>query len=75
VDTKRGSIAAEHVVVATHFPFPDRALFFVRMHAKRSYCAARGHAVLAATCARIVFPPRLSLTFKAGTVDTSLRGP
>jgi glycine/D-amino acid oxidase-like deaminating enzyme/nitrite reductase/ring-hydroxylating ferredoxin subunit len=40
VDTDRGPITAEHVVVATHFPFPDRALFFVRMHAERSYCIA-----------------------------------
>lgn len=40
VDTNRGTIAAEHVVVATHFPFPDRALLFARMHPERSYCVA-----------------------------------
>jgi Rieske Fe-S protein len=27
-------------VVATHFPFPDRGLFFARVHAERSYCVA-----------------------------------
>jgi Rieske Fe-S protein len=27
-------------VIATHFPFPDRALYFARMHAERSYCIA-----------------------------------
>jgi glycine/D-amino acid oxidase-like deaminating enzyme/nitrite reductase/ring-hydroxylating ferredoxin subunit len=43
VETTGGTITAEHVVVATHFPFPDRGLFFARMHPERSYCvAARG---------------------------------
>jgi glycine/D-amino acid oxidase-like deaminating enzyme/nitrite reductase/ring-hydroxylating ferredoxin subunit len=40
VETTGGSITADHVVVATHFPFPDRALFFARVHAERSYCVA-----------------------------------
>jgi Rieske Fe-S protein len=40
VDTERGSITADQVVVATHFPFPDRGLFFARMHPERSYCIA-----------------------------------
>jgi glycine/D-amino acid oxidase-like deaminating enzyme/nitrite reductase/ring-hydroxylating ferredoxin subunit len=40
VDTTGGRITAEHVVLATHFPFPDRGLFFARVHAERSYCVA-----------------------------------
>ena len=40
VETTGGRITAERVVVATHYPFPDRALFFARMHAERSYCIA-----------------------------------
>jgi glycine/D-amino acid oxidase-like deaminating enzyme/nitrite reductase/ring-hydroxylating ferredoxin subunit len=40
VQTSGGSVTAEHVVVATHVPFTDRALFFARVHAERSYCVA-----------------------------------
>ncbi|MFL5886485.1 MAG: FAD-dependent oxidoreductase [Thermoleophilaceae bacterium] len=40
VETTGGLVTAERVVVATHFPFPDRALFFARVHAERSYCIA-----------------------------------
>jgi glycine/D-amino acid oxidase-like deaminating enzyme/nitrite reductase/ring-hydroxylating ferredoxin subunit len=41
IRTERGPIVtAEHVVVATHFPFLDRGLFFARMHAERSYSVA-----------------------------------
>jgi glycine/D-amino acid oxidase-like deaminating enzyme/nitrite reductase/ring-hydroxylating ferredoxin subunit len=40
VETESGTITADHVVVATHFPFPDRALYFARMHPERSYCVA-----------------------------------
>jgi glycine/D-amino acid oxidase-like deaminating enzyme/nitrite reductase/ring-hydroxylating ferredoxin subunit len=40
VDTRRGTVTAEHVVVATHFPFLDRAGFFARMHPERSYIVA-----------------------------------
>jgi glycine/D-amino acid oxidase-like deaminating enzyme/nitrite reductase/ring-hydroxylating ferredoxin subunit len=40
VDTDRGTISADSVVVATHFPFTDRALFFARQHPERSYCLA-----------------------------------
>jgi glycine/D-amino acid oxidase-like deaminating enzyme/nitrite reductase/ring-hydroxylating ferredoxin subunit len=35
--TDRGEITAGDVVVATHFPFLDRAGFFARMHPERSY--------------------------------------
>ena len=37
VFTDRGELTADHVVVATHFPFLDRAGFFARMHPERSY--------------------------------------
>jgi glycine/D-amino acid oxidase-like deaminating enzyme len=40
VETDRGTITADSVVVATHFPFTDRALFFARQHPERSYCLA-----------------------------------
>ena len=40
VETDRGTITAPLVVVATHFPFPDRALLFARMHPERSYSIA-----------------------------------
>ncbi|MEA2474382.1 MAG: hypothetical protein QOE06_2297 [Thermoleophilaceae bacterium] len=38
VETERGiTLRAEHVVVATHFPFLDRGGYFARMHPERSY--------------------------------------
>src|SRR4051794_24087243 len=37
VHTTRGDVTADDVVVATHFPFLDRAGFFARMHPERSY--------------------------------------
>jgi glycine/D-amino acid oxidase-like deaminating enzyme/nitrite reductase/ring-hydroxylating ferredoxin subunit len=40
VVTARGDVLAEHVVVATHYPFLDRALLFPRVHPKRSYAVA-----------------------------------
>ncbi len=40
VETTGGKVTADHVVIATHFPFPDRGLFFARVHAERSYCVA-----------------------------------
>jgi glycine/D-amino acid oxidase-like deaminating enzyme/nitrite reductase/ring-hydroxylating ferredoxin subunit len=40
VRTHRGEITAERVVVATHYPFLDRGLFFARLKAQRSYCVA-----------------------------------
>jgi glycine/D-amino acid oxidase-like deaminating enzyme/nitrite reductase/ring-hydroxylating ferredoxin subunit len=47
VKTDRGIIRAGRVVIATHFPYPDRAMYFSRMHPKRSYvvgCRLRGKA-------------------------------
>jgi glycine/D-amino acid oxidase-like deaminating enzyme/nitrite reductase/ring-hydroxylating ferredoxin subunit len=40
VATAHGELRAEHVVVATHYPFLDRALLFPRVHPKRSYAIA-----------------------------------
>ena len=36
---RRGA-RAEHTIVATHFPFPDRSLAFARVHPQRSYAIA-----------------------------------
>lgn len=41
VQTDRGSVVrAGHVIVATHFPFLDRGLYFARLHPERSYVLA-----------------------------------
>jgi glycine/D-amino acid oxidase-like deaminating enzyme/nitrite reductase/ring-hydroxylating ferredoxin subunit len=40
LDTERGRVSADHVVIASHFPFTDRALLFARMHPERSYSIA-----------------------------------
>jgi glycine/D-amino acid oxidase-like deaminating enzyme/nitrite reductase/ring-hydroxylating ferredoxin subunit len=38
--TAGGTVTAEQVVVATHYPILDRGLFFARLDAQRSYCIA-----------------------------------
>jgi nitrite reductase/ring-hydroxylating ferredoxin subunit len=40
VKTTAGAVTAERVVVATHYPFLDRGLFFARLEVQRSYCIA-----------------------------------
>jgi glycine/D-amino acid oxidase-like deaminating enzyme/nitrite reductase/ring-hydroxylating ferredoxin subunit len=40
VRTTGGTISAEQVVVATHYPLLDRGLFFARLAPHRSYCIA-----------------------------------
>jgi glycine/D-amino acid oxidase-like deaminating enzyme/nitrite reductase/ring-hydroxylating ferredoxin subunit len=40
VHTPGGRVTAEHVIVATHYPFPDRSLAFARVHPQRSYALA-----------------------------------
>ena len=40
VRTPGGRVTAEHVIVATHFPFLDRSLAFARVHPQRSYALA-----------------------------------
>jgi glycine/D-amino acid oxidase-like deaminating enzyme/nitrite reductase/ring-hydroxylating ferredoxin subunit len=40
VRTTAGAVTADRVVVATHYPFLDRGLFFARLEVQRSYCIA-----------------------------------
>jgi glycine/D-amino acid oxidase-like deaminating enzyme/nitrite reductase/ring-hydroxylating ferredoxin subunit len=40
LETDRGTLTADHVVVASHYPFLDRALVFPRASAQRSYSIA-----------------------------------
>ena len=37
IKTPGGRVTASKVVVATHYPFPDRSLAFARVHPQRSY--------------------------------------
>jgi Rieske Fe-S protein len=63
VETGGATITADHVVVATHFPFADRGLFFARQHPERSYCIA----------ARIEGPPPEGMFISAGSPTRSIR--
>ena len=63
VETTGGDITAEHVVLATHFPFLDRGLFFARIHAERSYCLA----------ARLDDPPPEGMFISASPPTRSIR--
>jgi glycine/D-amino acid oxidase-like deaminating enzyme/nitrite reductase/ring-hydroxylating ferredoxin subunit len=40
VETDRGTVTADAVVVASHFPFVDRNGYFARMHPKQAYLVA-----------------------------------
>lgn len=40
VVTDRGVLTADHVIIATHFPFQDPAAYFARMEPHRSYVVA-----------------------------------
>ena len=40
VETNRGTVTADAVVVATHFPIHDHAFYFARLRPKRSYVVA-----------------------------------
>jgi glycine/D-amino acid oxidase-like deaminating enzyme/nitrite reductase/ring-hydroxylating ferredoxin subunit len=40
VETDRGTVTADHVIVATHFPYVDRSLVFARAAPQRSYSLA-----------------------------------
>lgn len=40
VTTDRGEVRADHVIIATHLPFPARGLYFARAFPMRSYCIA-----------------------------------
>jgi glycine/D-amino acid oxidase-like deaminating enzyme/nitrite reductase/ring-hydroxylating ferredoxin subunit len=64
VHAAAGEVRADHVVVATHYPFLDRGLYFARLKAQRSYCIA---AILTAGA-----PPR-GMSISAGSNTRSIR--
>ena len=63
VETDRGTLLADHVVVATLMPFLDRGGFFARAYASRSYCVT----------ARINGSPPDGMFISAGQPTRSLR--
>ncbi|HEV7918351.1 MAG TPA: FAD-dependent oxidoreductase [Solirubrobacterales bacterium] len=63
VITDRGVVTADTAIVASHFPFLDRGLFFARMHPERSYCIA----------CRINGEPPAGMYITAGSPTRSLR--
>jgi len=63
VRTTRGTIAAQQVVVATHYPMLDRGLYFARLKAERSYCIA----------ARVRAPLPRGMSISAGSPTRSVR--
>jgi glycine/D-amino acid oxidase-like deaminating enzyme len=63
VRTATGSVTAERVVVATHYPFLDRGLFFARLEVQRSYCIA----------ARVRERPPQGMSISAGSPTRSVR--
>jgi glycine/D-amino acid oxidase-like deaminating enzyme/nitrite reductase/ring-hydroxylating ferredoxin subunit len=58
-----GRISAERVVVATHYPFTDRSLAFMRVHPERSY----------AIVCRIAGEPPDGMFISAGSPTRSVR--
>jgi glycine/D-amino acid oxidase-like deaminating enzyme/nitrite reductase/ring-hydroxylating ferredoxin subunit len=63
VRTERGTITAQQVVVATHYPLLDRSLFFARLEPARSYCIA----------ARLRGSPPEGMSISAGSPTRSVR--
>ena len=63
VKTASGTIAADRVVVATHYPLLDRSLFFARLESQRSYCIA----------AKVKGPLPQGMSISAGSTSRSLR--
>ena len=63
VETERGTVLADDVVVATLMPFLDRGGFFARAYANRSYVVT----------ARIAGPPPEGMFISAGSPTRSLR--
>jgi glycine/D-amino acid oxidase-like deaminating enzyme/nitrite reductase/ring-hydroxylating ferredoxin subunit len=64
VKTPGGTVTADQVVVATHYPFLDRSLAFARVHAERSY----------AILCRIAGSPPEGMFISAGSPTRSIRG-
>ena len=63
VETERGTVVADQVVVATLMPFLDRGGFFARAHGNRSYVVT----------ARLAGPPPEGMFINAGSPTRSLR--
>ena len=63
VKTTSGTIAADRVVIATHFPLLDRSLFFARLESQRSYCIA----------AKVKGSVPKDMSISAGSTSRSLR--
>jgi glycine/D-amino acid oxidase-like deaminating enzyme/nitrite reductase/ring-hydroxylating ferredoxin subunit len=63
LETEGGTVTAQQVVVATHYPLLDRAAYFARLEAKRSYCVA----------ARLGATPPQGMSISAGQPTRSLR--
>jgi len=63
VETEQGQVAAEEIVVATHFPILDRAGYFARQYPKRSYVLA----------VRVADPPTDGVYYRSGTPYFSAR--
>jgi glycine/D-amino acid oxidase-like deaminating enzyme/nitrite reductase/ring-hydroxylating ferredoxin subunit len=64
VKTPGGSVVADQVVLATHYPFLDRSLAFARVHPERSYAIA----------CRIAGVPPEGMFISAGSPTRSVRG-
>src|SRR5215208_4946555 len=63
VRTAGGTVSAQQVVVATHYPLLDRSLFFARLEPTRSYCIA----------ARVQGAPPRGMSISAGGTTRSVR--
>ncbi len=63
VHTSRGTIAADRVVIASHYPLLDRGMFFARLEPQRSYCIA----------ARVRGPLPKGMSISAGEPTRSVR--
>jgi glycine/D-amino acid oxidase-like deaminating enzyme/nitrite reductase/ring-hydroxylating ferredoxin subunit len=63
VRTTTRTVTADRVVVATHYPFLDRGLFFSRLEPQRSYCLA----------ARVRGPLPQGMSINAGSPTRSVR--
>ncbi len=63
VETDRGTVRADDVVVASHFPVVDDALYYTRMRPKRSYVVA----------VRLASDPPSGLYYHAGEPYFSVR--